>query len=282
MHHNLASKKTLTIDLDKKTTDVQNHTDLYKYVGGVSLALKLYQAYEERDPLVFAVGPLNGFFPFVSKTAIVLNDTGTVEDLYTGGTLSTRLKFTGLDAIVILGKLQEPHFLNISDTHTEFKNPETDIYTLGLPGKRSVLNMTPEKAFIDYEFTTHEYLLEKKLHSKNILGMVVTGTEIYAPYEMEKYKEMYFSILARKQELAVLPSTRPSCSNCPMGCEKSRYGELGGNIFVHSLVGCQFAERIYSDINTTFACLNSLGYLYKHEDLENLPGLVEETLRLIG
>lgn len=278
----LTSKKIVTIDLDRKTYEVSNQTNLHKYIGGVGLALKLFQMYEERDPLIFAIGPLNGFFPFASKTAIVLNDSGTVEDIYLGGTLSTRLKFTGIDAVVLLGKLNEAAVVEITDTVASFKNIETDINSLGLPGKRSVLSLTKTKAFLDYEFTSHEYLLETKLAQKNIGGIVITGSEIYSPNEFSKYQEVYISVLNRKGELLVGESNKPSCSNCPAGCEKSRYGEIGGNVFVHSLVACQYAEKIYSDISTSFACLNSLGYDYTHEDLENLQHLVEETLRAIG
>jgi aldehyde:ferredoxin oxidoreductase len=278
----LASKKILTIDLDRHTYEVRNHTDLHKYIGGIGLGLKLYQIHEERDPLIFAVGPLNGFFPFASKTAIILNDSGTVEDLYIGGSLSLRIRFTDIDAIVLLGKSKEQTILNISNTALEFKKADEDIYTFGLPGKRSVINFTEPKVFLDHEFTTHEYMLEEKLKQKNLSGMVVTGTETAVPIEFDKYKELYASILKRTNEITVEESNKPSCSNCPMGCEKSRYGEIGGNVFVHSLVACQYAERIYSDINTTFACLNSIGYTYTHEDLENLPNLVEETLKLIG
>jgi aldehyde:ferredoxin oxidoreductase len=278
----LASKKILTIDLDRKTQEVGNYANLHKYVGGVGLALKLFQINEERDPLVIATGPLNGFFPYASKTAVVLNDSGVIEDLYFGGSLATRLKFTGLDAILILGKSRDEVILDINNISVEFRESSENIFSLGLPGKRSVINLTEQKVLLDQEFTTHEYLLENKLKQKNIKGLVVTGTEVFTPVDMEKYQELYHSILARKADLTVGESNKPSCSNCPMGCEKSRFGEIGGNVFVHSLVSCQFAEKIYSDLSVSFSCLNTLGYAYTHEDLENLPNLIEETLKLIG
>ena len=278
----LASKKVLTIDLDRKTQEVGNYTNLHKYIGGVGLALKLFQLYEERDPLVIATGPLNGFFPYASKTAIVLNDGGVTKDLYFGGSLATRLKFTGLDSILILGKSRDETILDINNVSVDFRSSEENIFSLGLPGKRSVVNLTEEKVFLDREFTTHDYLLENKLKQKNIGGLVITGTEIFKPVDFEKYNELYHSILARKNDLSIDESNKPSCSNCPMGCEKSRFGEIGGNVFIHSLVACQFAEKIYSDLSTSFSCLNTLGYAYTHEDLENLPNLIEETLGLIG
>ena len=114
------------------------------------------------------------------------------------------------------------------------------------------------------------------------IGIALPIVITTAPIKNTGHFVFFHKIALATIRMTVTKSTKPSCSGCPMGCEKSRYGEIGGNIFVHSLVGCQFAERIYSDINTTFTCLNSIGYSYVHEDLENLPGLVEETLRLIG
>lgn len=278
----LVSKKILTIDLDRKTQEVGNYVNLHKYIGGVGLALKLFQIHEERDPLIIAAGPLNGFFPFASKTAVVLNDNGVIEDLYFGGSLATRLKFTGLDAILILGKSHDEIILDINNTSVDFRGAEENIFSLGLPGKRSVVNLTDQKVFLDFEFTTHDYLLENKLRLKKIKGLVVTGTEIFKPADFDKYQDLYRSILTRKNDMSIGESNKPSCSNCPVGCEKSRFGEIGGNVFIHSLVACQFAEKIYSDLSVSFSCLNTLGYAYTHEDLENLPNLIEETLKLIG
>ncbi len=104
---NLTSKKVLLIDLEKEASEVKSYADLQKYVGGVGLGLKLMHLYKDLDPLVLSVGPLNGFFPFASKTSVVLNDSGVIEDLYIGGTLSARIKFTGIDSIVICGKAKD-------------------------------------------------------------------------------------------------------------------------------------------------------------------------------
>jgi aldehyde:ferredoxin oxidoreductase len=279
---NLTAKKVLSVDLEKGLMEVGNFTNLHKYVGGVGLGLKLFQMYEEKDPIIFSVGPLNGFFPYVSKTSIVLNDAGVIEDLYLGGSLSTRLKFAGLDAVVFLGASSEEVIADITNLETMLKPSNADIANLGLPGKRSILTFFGDKLLLDQDFTSHEYILEKKFALKKIAGMVVTGSEIYKVKEFDRYKELYAKVLAKESEMTVTRSDKPSCSGCPMGCEKSRFGELGGNVLVHSLVACQFAERIYADLGIAFSCLNSVGYDYTHEDLENLPKLVEETLKAIS
>jgi len=278
----LLSKKVLTINLNKKSYEVANFNDLHKYVGGVGLGLKLLHVHEEKDPLILSIGPLNGFFPFASKTSIVLNDEGVVEDLYMGGSLSTRMTFTGLDAIVFLGGLETPTVVSITNSSVEFNLELEQIHSLGLPGKRSTIEAAGEKVMLDKEFTSEGYILENKMKNKNMAGLVITGTEAYTPAHFSKYQEAYKTVLARSNDLTLGASNKPSCSGCPLGCEKSRYGEIGGNVLVHSLVACQFAEKVYADINTTFSCLNTLGYNYTHEDLENLPKLIEETLKAIG
>ncbi len=96
--------------------------------------------------------------------------------------------------------------------------------------------------------------------------------------DWDKYKTLYAQILERANLVTVDSGFFPSCSGCPKGCSKSKDGELGGNVLLHSLVACGFAENIYSDISTIFSCLNTLGYEYTHEDIENLPLHIQEVL----
>ena len=276
------AKKVLTVDLDKKEFEAKSYIDLKEYIGGVGLGLKLLEIYKEKNPIIFSVGPLNGFFPYASKVSIVLNDDGVIEDIYLGGSLSTRMKFSGIDSLFIFGKSDEKTVLDIQDSRVNFLDEETDLNSLGLPGKRSLLGFKDTKAVLDDYFTTPETYLEKILGEKNIIGISITATEVFTPNNFEDYKELYNKILGVKNELRVEQGGYPSCSNCPMGCGKSKVGEIGGNVLINSLVACQFADKIYTDIGTVFSCLNTLGYSYTHEDIENLPKLVEDTIRNIS
>src|SRR3989344_1426141 len=234
-------RKILSIDLTKKEYEVKSFEDLNSYIGGVGLGFKLMEMYYDKNPLIFAVGPLNGLFPFASKTAVVINNDGV-----------------------------------------SFKNQSEDPDTLGLPGKRSVIKMDGSKILLGGYFTTPEHFLEKEFTDKNISGIVVNGTELTNIKDFDKYEDLYKKILNRKDELSVLEGTYPSCSNCPMGCGKSKTGEMGGNVLLHSLVACQYAARIYTDVGVVFSCLNVLGYNYTHEDIEALPKLIEQTVRRIS
>lgn len=277
----LSKKKILTIDLTKKTTEVKTFSDLHKYIGGVGLGIKLYDLYKDTNPLIFAIGPLNGFYPFASKTAVVLNSSNALEDIYLGGNLSLTLKFTGIDAIVITGQASEDTILDILDTKVDFKFEDTKIDTLGLPGKRSVLTWEANDLILNGYFHTQEGLLEKEFRKRKIKGVVITGTETYSPVSFDKYSDLYKRVLAKEDELSVKKGIYPSCGNCPRACGKSRVGEMGGNVLIHSLVACAYADIIYSDIGIVFSCLNTLGYDYSHEDIEQLPHLIEQTLKQI-
>lgn len=275
-------RKVLSIDLAKKEYEVKSFEDLNNFIGGVGLGFKLMELYYDKNPLIFAVGPLNGFFPFASKTAVIINNDGVIEDIYLGGNISLRIRYAGLDAIVIHGVSAEPVVLDISNATVSFKGANEDLEKLGLPGKRSVLKREGSKVLLGGYFTAPEHYLEKEFEDKNIQGIVITGTELIRVSDFDKYEELYAKILSRKDDLSVLEGTYPSCSNCPMGCGKSKTGEMGGNVLLHSLVACQYADKIYTDVGVVFSCLNVLGYNYTHEDIESLPRLIEQTLRRIS
>ena len=277
-----SSKNILFIDLKKQTSEVKTFPDLFKYIGGVGLGLRLYELYREEDPLIFSVGPLNGFFPYISKTSVVFNLDGVIEDVYFGGYLSTRIRFSDLDSIVITGNSSQGIVLDIHNESVSFKSDDTVPSDLGLPGKRSILSIQDNALLLDNYFRVPDNLVESKVSKKNIVGMTLTGTKTFSPPNLDKYEELYKELLVRTSDLSVEKGFFPSCSGCPMGCAKSNVGEIGGNVLAHSLVACTFAEKIFTDVGTVFSCLNVLGYDYTHEDIENLPALVQNTLRSLN
>ena len=273
------AKKVLSIDLSRKQSEAKSFADLNTFIGGIGLGLKLHETYKEENPLIFSIGPLNGYFPFVSKTCVLVNNDGVIEDIYIGGGLSLRMRFAGIDALVIYGRSEEETVLEIQNSQVNFLPLQGEINDLGLPGKKSILTFENDKVILDGYFTTPEDFLEQNLKERKVRGIVITGTEIFKPENFLEYENIYNEVLSRSKEMSVERGNYPSCSNCPMGCGKSKVGEIGGNVLIHSLVGCQFADKIYTDIGIVFSCLNVLGYEYTHEDIENLPGLIEKTLK---
>ncbi len=273
------TRKILFVDLEKQTYETKALDNLGIYIGGVGLGIKLiYDNYQE-DIVVIATGPLNGFFPFASKTAIIFENKGVIEDLYIGGTLSTRLRFAGIDAIVLTGKNPTGVILDIQNENVIFRPKDSDILSFGLPGKKSSLSILNGKFFLDEYFIADDTFFDEKLIEMGIGGMVITGTKTFAIENKEKYEEMYKKILSKSNELLVEKNSYPSCSGCPMGCAKSRIGEIGGNVLIHSLIACKYAEPIYSDVGIIFSCLNVLGYAQTHEDIEAVPNMIQQILK---
>lgn len=272
-------KKVLYINLSKQKYEIKAVTGLRDYIGGLGLGLKLLQENYDDDPIIFSIGPLNGFFPFASKTSIIFRNEDVVEDLYIGGTLSNRIKFAGLDSIVIGGKSTEPITIDINNETVAFRPIEDDPDNLGLPGKKSVIRPVMDKFLLDKYFATPEKLFEEKMAQLNLRGIVVTGTKTIDIKDVERYQDLYYKILDRTNEITVEKGNNPSCSGCPVGCEKSKFGEIGGNVLVHSLVACDYAGPIYANIGVVFSCLNILGYDYTHEDIEALPAKINKLLK---
>jgi len=272
------TKKVLYIDLSKQEWEIKSLPDISGFIGGLGLAAKIMSDFEGEAPLVISIGPLNGFFPFVSKTAVLFKDGKELVDVYLGGSLSSRLRYTGLDAIVLHGRSKEPAVVDVMDEKVTFRSMDVDMGTLGLPGKRSVLEVDSKRASLDTYFETPGTFLHKQMINKNLRALVVTGSKIFQIKDKERYTEIYEQILERVDDVTVEKGGSPSCSGCPLGCAKSLVGEKGGDALVHSLVACSFAEKIYSDENVVFSCLNALGYGYTHEDIENFSKLVYDVL----
>lgn len=272
---NYWNKKALCIDLSTHSSEIKSFPELVEFLGGLPLGLKLGEMYIEERPLIFTIGPLNGFFPFVSKTCIL--DLGdSIKDVYLGGSLSTRLQFAGFDALVLNGISENSTFLQIDSQGAVFLDSEESFFKSSLPGRSSKIEVG-ESTLLDGYFETAEDFLSRNLKKRKVRGIMVNATNSFSIKNPLEYSGLYARILEKGlQENPFLEvGNRPSCSGCPLGCEKSRVGEVSGNVLVHSLVACDHMSNLYSDLGIVFSCLNVLGYDYKHEDLEQIPKLVE-------
>lgn len=112
--------------------------------GGSGLAALLFDKFGQPDrpwndpeqPLIFAIGPLTGYFPLMSKT--VCGFKSPYHDQYgeshAGGRSALSLRFADLDGLVITGKAKKPSYLSIGSRHIELKDVH---YMWGLDVKKS-------------------------------------------------------------------------------------------------------------------------------------------------
>ncbi|MBD3365832.1 hypothetical protein GF360_00645 [candidate division WWE3 bacterium] len=289
---NFSNRKVLYINLSDKTFNVKTYPDLHAYLGGLALGLKLLQMHADEDPLIFSIGPLNGLFPYVSKTCVLTGsnlDLATesnsiinpgrkgLTELYLGGSLSSRLRFIGLDAVVILGKSKTPVFTEITSGAVNFYDSFEEFSGKSLPGRSSLLSFKEHLLLDDY-FHTKDHLLSFLFAKRNLGGLLINADSSFDIEGISRYGKLYLKLFNEAQKLKISPADNPSCVGCPMGCDKSQVGETSGNVLVHSLVACTYAEEIYSDPGVVFSCLNALGYVYTHEELENIPNLVKSLM----
>lgn len=102
--------------------------------GGSGLAALLYSKYGQPElpwdapsqPLIFAIGPLTGLYPLMSKT--VCSFKSSYHNQYTeshgGGRMALALFFCNLDALVIVGKAKRLSFLSVGTHHLQVNEVE--------------------------------------------------------------------------------------------------------------------------------------------------------------
>ncbi|NJD55038.1 MAG: aldehyde ferredoxin oxidoreductase [Nitrospirae bacterium] len=157
--------RVLTADLStgKRTiTDIDGRNTV---AGGSGLAAMLFEKYAILDkswndpgqPLIFAIGPLTGYFPLMSKTVCAFKSPyhDQYAESHAGGRSALAMRFADFDAVVIIGKAKSPSALIVGSRQIEIKDVHylwgTDLYAAGkilrrmLPGSghRTILRIGP-------------------------------------------------------------------------------------------------------------------------------------------
>ncbi|RLI29701.1 MAG: aldehyde:ferredoxin oxidoreductase [Candidatus Hecatellales archaeon] len=139
--------RVLYIDLTRKNFWVRERPELFeKYLGGVGAGIKLLleecppgvDPLAPENPIIFAVGQLNGFFPLASKTVALFKSphTGNLGESHAGGRSAVALRMAGYGAVVIKGASDLPLYLVIDENGVKFRDASTlwgmaSSYTVG-------------------------------------------------------------------------------------------------------------------------------------------------------
>lgn len=223
--------RVLVFDLSSATGEIVMLEGRNELAGGSGLAADLYSRYgapekpwdDEGQPLIFAIGPLTGYFPLMSKTVCSFKSSyhGEYTESHGGGRLALAMKFSDLDAIVITGKAKRLSCLNIGYRHLELKdvsfmrgmNADNSGKILrrifkGGSGHRSILRIGPSgeigssMACINVDTYRHFGRMGggATMGVKNLKGMVVCGeADFDLPVGREYarvYKEVYAKVTA--------------------------------------------------------------------------------------
>lgn len=227
--------KILIVDLEQKKADIEQVNLKDSYLGGSGLAAYLFEKYGliEEDsfhpaqPLIFAVGPLTGFFPMMSKVVLGFKSpyNGEYAETHAGGRLALSIKFSGYIAYVIKGKAKELTVLEIRSDKIIFHRvpflKNEDVFTTGKflrrisdspSGMRSILRIGPagenqvRVACINVDTYRHFGRLGAGavMGSKNLKGIVVGGNGSFSLKDIDVkehsklYKEIYTLITTTK------------------------------------------------------------------------------------
>ncbi|MEZ0536773.1 aldehyde ferredoxin oxidoreductase N-terminal domain-containing protein [Caldicellulosiruptoraceae bacterium PP1] len=124
--------RVLYIDLSKKEARIEESKDLYRYLGGTGIGVKLLEENAKFDkspldpeqPLILSIGPLSTIFPVVTKAVatFISPHTGEYGESHAGGRLAMAIRNAGYDALVITGKAEKPTYITLTDKNIEFKD----------------------------------------------------------------------------------------------------------------------------------------------------------------
>ncbi|MCX8028325.1 MAG: aldehyde ferredoxin oxidoreductase family protein [Thermodesulfovibrionales bacterium] len=228
--------RVLYIDLTNKRFYKEDRHDLFeKYIGGAGVAIQLLKencpqgidAFDPQNPIIFAVGPLNGLFPLASKTVAMFKSphTGNLGESHAGGRSAVAIRMAGYGAIVIKGKSERPCYIAIHDGKVFFRDATTlwgnkssisaghfirenepstgfrTIIRIGHAGERLI-------PFACVATETYRHFgrlgLGAVFGSKNLKAVVVSGKRSLPVFDTNQYNKVYDEIFKSATESALM------------------------------------------------------------------------------
>lgn len=213
--------RVLTVDLATGRGSVSEMEGRDQVAGGSGLAALLFEKHGRVDepwnspgqPLIFAIGPLTGYFPLMSKTVCAFKSPyhGQYAESHGGGRSALSLRFADLDALIITGQAKRAAVLSLGSRHIELKEAPylwgMDVHQSGKilrhicggSGHRSILRIGPagEKgsamAGINVDTFRHFGRLGAGavMGSKNLKAVVIQGDGVFPLPESKEYPQVF-------------------------------------------------------------------------------------------
>ncbi|WP_028586226.1 aldehyde ferredoxin oxidoreductase N-terminal domain-containing protein [Desulfocurvus vexinensis] len=196
-------------------------------LGGSGLAARLFEKYGGLDrpafspaqPLIFAIGPLTGRYPLMSKVVCGFKSpyTGQYAESHAGGRLALALRFAGFDALVITGRAKRLSALTVAGRKLALADVEylrgRDVFSTGkhlrhksgASGHRSILRIGPAGenllayACINVDSFRHFGRLGSGavMGAKNLKAVMVVGDRELPLGAGKEYKKIFKDIYAK-------------------------------------------------------------------------------------
>ncbi len=222
--------RVLKVDLSTGRGQIEEIDGRDTWAGGSGLAALLFsqtgfsdRSWEDPEqPLIFAIGPLTGYFPLMSK--VVCAFKSPYHDQYAeshgGGRSALALRFADLDGLVITGKAKRPSCLVVGSRTLEVK----DVHYLwgksvqrtgqmlrrmaGGSGHRSILRIGPAgenrsaMACINVDTYRHFGRLGggAVMGAKNLKAIVIVGDESFELPASKEYASLFQKIYGQVTE----------------------------------------------------------------------------------
>ena len=226
--------RVLKVDLATGRGQIEEIDGRNVCAGGSGLAALLFgrmgfpdRTWEDPEqPLIFAIGPLTGYFPLMSK--VVCAFKSPYHDQYAeshgGGRSALSMRFADLDALVITGKAKRPSCLVVGSRKLEVK----DVHYLwgrsvqrtgqmlrrivGGSGHRSILRIGPAgenrsaMACINVDTYRHFGRLGggAVMGAKNLKAIVIVGDESFDLPANKEYAKLFQHIYGQLTETTMM------------------------------------------------------------------------------
>ena len=213
--------KVLTINLTSGQSTIVEVDGRNEVAGGSGLAALLFNKFghfakpwdDPEQPLIFAIGPLTGYFPLMSKTVCAFKSPyhNQYAESHAGGRSALTLRFADLDAVVITGKAEKPVCILLGSRHIEIKEAHylwgMDVFATGKyirhmfrgAGHRSILRIGPAgeqgspMACINADTYRHFGRLGggAVMGVKNLKGIAIQGDATFLLPENKDYPKIF-------------------------------------------------------------------------------------------
>jgi aldehyde:ferredoxin oxidoreductase len=219
--------RVLVVDLGTGRGNVVTMDGRNTVAGGSGLAALLFAKYGQADrpwndpvqPLIFAIGPLTGYFPLMSKTVCAFKSPyhDQYAESHGGGRSAFALRFADLDALVVTGRAARPSCIAVGSRHLEVKEVHylwgRDLYATGKmlrsmfkgAGHRSILRIGPAgengsaMAGINVDSYRHFGRLGggAVMGSKNLKGIVINGDGSFPLNGSKEYPKLFQDVYTK-------------------------------------------------------------------------------------
>lgn len=218
----------LHMDLTAGRRRVFGFGDSRRILGGSGLSAALFEEFggidlaqdDPRQPLIFAIGPLTGYFPLMSKVCCGFRSPYTKEyaESYAGGRLALSMRFAGYEAIVITGRAPSLSCLCVDSRSAGMEDVHylrgRDVFTTArllrrtgksTPGHRSMIRIGPAGehgsayACINVDTFRHFGRLGAGgvMGAKNLKAAIITGDGSLPLPKGKEYAKLYRDVYAK-------------------------------------------------------------------------------------